>query len=56
MTINDFIKEIRALFGNIEFKATSKQGQVFKSKGYDKREKDISSNGGKSNRCNFFDS
>ena len=35
MSINDFIKEIRALFGNIEFKATSKQEQVFKSRRYD---------------------
>jgi len=35
MTINDFIKECKKLFGNdIEYKATSKDGQVFKSKGW----------------------
>ena len=56
MTINDFIKGIKELFGNVEYKATSKEGQVFKTRGYDKREKDISSNGGKSDRCDFFDS
>ena len=37
MTINDFIKEVRALFGNIEYRATSKQGQVFKSRRYDEK-------------------
>ena len=35
MTINDFIKECKKLFGNdIEYKATSKDGQVFKTKGW----------------------
>jgi hypothetical protein len=37
VTINDFIKEIRALFGTIEYKATSKQGHIFKSRGYDEK-------------------
>lgn len=56
MTVNNFIKEIKALFGDVEYKATSKQGQVFKTKGYDNREKDISSKRSKSDRCDFFDS
>jgi len=35
MTINNFIKECKKLFGNdIEYKATSKDGQVFKTKGW----------------------
>jgi hypothetical protein len=35
MTINKFIKECKKLFGNdIEYKATSKDGQVFKTKGW----------------------
>ena len=35
MTINNFIKECKKLFGNdIEYKATSKNGQVFKTKGW----------------------
>ena len=35
MTINDFIKECKKLFGNdIEYKALSKDGQVFKTKGW----------------------
>ena len=35
MTINDFIKECKKLFGDdIEYKATSKDGQVFKTKGW----------------------
>ena len=37
MTINDFIKEVKALFGDVEYKATSKQGQVFKSRRYDEK-------------------
>ncbi len=35
MTINDFIKECKKVFGNdIQYKATSKDGQVFKTKGW----------------------
>lgn len=34
-TINDFIKEFKKLFGNdIIYKATSKDGVTFKSKGW----------------------
>jgi hypothetical protein len=35
MTINDFIKECKKVFGSdIQYKATSKDGQVFKTKGW----------------------
>ena len=39
MTINEFLKEFKRTFGSFEYKATSKEGQVFKSKGYDKKNK-----------------
>ena len=35
MTVNDFIKQCKKLFGlDVEYKATSKDGQVFKTKGW----------------------
>lgn len=34
MTINEFLKAIQKHFGHVEYKATSKDGQVFKSKGW----------------------
>jgi len=35
MTINEFIKRCKKLFGDdIQYKATSKDGQVFKTKGW----------------------
>ena len=35
MTINEFIKQCKKVFGDdIEYKATSKDGQVFKTKGW----------------------
>lgn len=35
MTINDFIKECKKVFGDdIQYKAVSKDGQVFKTKGW----------------------
>ena len=35
MTINEFIKQCKKLFGDdIEYKATSKDGQIFKTKGW----------------------
>lgn len=44
MTINDFIKECKKLFGNnIEYKAVSKDGQVFKTKGWRDDKVDIKS-------------
>jgi hypothetical protein len=35
MTVNDFIKNIKELFGDVEYKATSIDGKVCKTKGYD---------------------
>jgi hypothetical protein len=34
VTINEFLKAIQKHFGHVEYKATSKDGQVFKSKGW----------------------
>jgi hypothetical protein len=34
MTINEFIKAIQKEFGHVEYKATSKDGVVFKTKGW----------------------
>jgi hypothetical protein len=35
MTINEFIKQCKKVFGDdLEYKATSKDGQVFKTKGW----------------------
>ena len=36
ITINDFIKRCKKVFGDdIQYKAISKEGQVFKTKGWD---------------------
>lgn len=35
LSINDFLKAIQKEFGYVEYKATSKDGQTFKSKGWD---------------------
>lgn len=36
MTVNEFIKKIKESFGkDVTYRATSKDGIVFKSKGYD---------------------
>ena len=40
--INDFVKNMRKLFGDVEFKATSNDGETYKTRGFDKREKDNS--------------
>lgn len=37
MTINEFLKTIQKEFGHVEYKATSKDGQVFKSKGWESK-------------------
>ena len=34
MTINELLKEMKKSFPNMEYKATSKEGLVFKSKGW----------------------
>ena len=42
MMIKDFIKSIKKTFGNnVEFKATSKDGKIFRSNNYEKVESDI---------------
>jgi hypothetical protein len=35
MSANNFLKEIKELFGKVEYKATMNNGQVFKSEGYE---------------------
>ena len=42
MSINEFLKSIQKHFGNVEYKATSKDGQTFKSKGWDHAEMEFS--------------
>ena len=47
MMIKDFIKEVKKAFGDdVEFKATSKEGKIFRSKGYDKVEDNVRRNTG----------
>ena len=42
MMIKDFIKSIKKTFGNnVEFKATSKDGKIFRSNNYEKVKSDI---------------
>jgi hypothetical protein len=42
MMIKDFIKEVKKTFGDdVEFKATSKEGNIFRSEGYEKIQSDI---------------
>ena len=37
MTVNNFIKNVKKLFGDVEYKATSIDGKVFKTRGYDEK-------------------
>ena len=47
MMIKDFIKEVKKTFGDeVEFKATSKEGKIYRSKGYEKIEDNIRRNVG----------
>ena len=42
MMIKDFIKEVKKVFGDdVEFKATSNDNKVYRSKGYEKIQSDI---------------
>ena len=42
MMIKDFIKSIKETFGDdVEFKATSSEGKIYRSKGYEKIQSDI---------------
>jgi hypothetical protein len=44
MTVNEMIKKLKETFGNdIQFKATSKDGKVFKTQGFDDAKKNIDS-------------
>ena len=54
MMIKDFIKEVKKTFGDdVEFKATSKEGKIFRSKGYDKRQGDIDRGTGTRKKANW---
>lgn len=52
MTVNEFIKLMRKSFSDVEYRATSKDGQVFKSQGWDKANDRIQA---RINRKNKFD-
>ena len=40
--IKDFIKEVKKVFGeDVEFKAKSNDGKIYRSKGYEKVQSDI---------------
>ena len=42
MMIKEFIKSIKKTFGDdVEFKATSSEGKIFRSKGYEKIQSDV---------------
>ena len=44
MTVNEMIKKLKETFGNdIQYKATSKDGKVFKTQGFDDAKKGIDS-------------
>jgi hypothetical protein len=36
-TANKFLKEMQKVFGDVEYRATSNEGIVFKSKGWDNK-------------------
>ncbi len=37
ISVNEFLKRMKKSFKNFEYKATSKDGKVFKSQGFDKQ-------------------
>tara|TARA_B100000768_G_scaffold158238_1_gene156699 strand:- start:175 stop:339 length:165 start_codon:yes stop_codon:yes gene_type:complete len=54
MMIKDFIKEIKKTFGDgVEFKATSKEGKIYRSKGYDKIQSDVNRGVGTRKKANW---
>ena len=54
MMIKEFIKEVKKTFGDdVEFKATSKEGKIYRSKGYDKIQSDINRGVGTSKKANW---
>ena len=36
ISVNEFLNQMKKAFGDFEFRATSKDGKVFKSQGFDK--------------------
>ena len=54
MMIKDFIEEVKKTFGeDVEFKATSKEGKIYRSKGYDKVEDYVRRNVGTRTKSNW---
>ena len=54
MMIKDFIKSMKKTFGeDVEFKATSKEGKIFRSKGYDKVEDNVRRGTGTRTKSNW---
>ena len=54
MTVKDFIKGIKKTFGeDVEFQATSKEGKIFRSKGYAKIESDVKRGSGTRTKANW---
>ena len=54
MMIKDFIKEVKKTFGDdVEFKAKSKEGKIFRSKGYEKIEDNIRRGRGESTKASW---
>ena len=54
MMIKDFIKEVKKTFGDgVEFKATSKEGKIYRSKGYEKIEDNIRRGRGESTKVRW---
>jgi len=54
MMIKDFIKSIKKTFGDdVEFKATSSDGKIYRSKNYDKLQSDIQRGAGTRNKANW---
>ena len=52
--IKDFIKEVKKTFGDeVEFKATSKEGKIYRSKGYEKIQSDIRRGVGERKKANW---
>ena len=54
MMIKDFIKSIKETFGDgVEFKATSKEGKIYRSKNYDKIQSNIERGVGTRNKADW---
>jgi len=54
MMIKDFIKGIKKTFGDdVEFKATSSEGKIYRSKNYEKIQSDIQRGVGTRKKANW---